>query len=48
MAKADKMIEEEKAKRKELSRVRIFWLLLGLSVVLVIIIVIQFLIIFSN
>lgn len=41
MAEAEKLIEEEKAKRKELSRVRIFWLLVILSLVLVGVIAIQ-------
>ena len=36
-----KLIDIEKAKRKELSRVRIFWLLIGLSVALVVYIIIQ-------
>ena len=48
MAKAEELIKEEKAKRKELSRVRVFWLLLFLTGVIAIIIVIQFLILFSN
>lgn len=41
---SEKLIQEEKAKRKELSRVRIFWFLLFANVALVVYIVIQILI----
>lgn len=39
----EKIVEQEKAKRKELSRVRLFWLTLGIDVALVIYLVIQIL-----
>ena len=48
MAKADKIIEEEKAKRKELSRVRVFWLLIILSLLLIALIAVQFIILSNN
>ena len=41
MAEAEKLIKEEKAKRKELSRVRVFWLLVVSSIVLAGVITIQ-------
>ena len=40
----EKMIQEEKEKRKELSRVRIFWFLIVANVALVIYIIIQIMI----
>ena len=48
MADAEELIEEENAKRKELSRVRVFWLLLALCVVIAAIIAIQFVILFTS
>ena len=38
-----KIIDQEVAKRKELSRVRVFWLIVGLDVALVVYLVIQIL-----
>lgn len=42
---SERLIQEEKAKRKELSRVRIFWFLLAANVALVVYIIIQIMII---
>ena len=44
----DKIIKEEKAERKELSRVRIFWFLIVANVLLAIYIVIQVLILIGK
>ena len=44
MDSGEKLLLEEKAKRKELSRVRIFWLLFVTNVLLVIYIIIQIII----
>ena len=43
MTDSEKLVLEEKAKRKELSRVRLFWLTVGIDVALVIYLVIQIL-----
>ena len=48
MTDSEKLVLEEKAKRKELSRVRIFWFLLAASFLLAICIVIQVMIIVGN
>ena len=48
MDNGEKLVLEEKAKRKELSRVRIFWLLLFTNVLLIIYIIIQFIILFGK
>ena len=42
------MLEVEKQKRKELSRVRVFWLLVVLSILLIILIAVQFVILANN
>ena len=42
---SEKLILEEKAKRKELSRVRIFWFLLVANVAMIVYIIIQIMII---
>lgn len=42
-SKQEKIVAQENAKRKELSRVRIFWLLIGIDVALIIYVVIQIL-----
>lgn len=47
MANKD-MLEVEKQKRKELSRVRVFWLLVVLSILLIILIAVQFVILANN
>jgi len=41
MANTEKLIAEEKAKRKELSRVRVFWLLIVGILLLIVNIVVQ-------
>lgn len=48
MTSSEKMIVEEKAKRKELARVRVFWFLLVASFLLIIYLVIQIMIIVGN
>ncbi|MCR4911365.1 MAG: hypothetical protein K5925_02435 [Bacilli bacterium] len=45
---SEKLILEEKAKRKELSRVRIFWFLAIANVVLVIYIILQIVILIGQ
>ena len=39
----EKIVEQEISKRKELSRVRIFWLLVAVNIALVIYIIVQIL-----
>ena len=48
MDNSKELIEQEKAKRKELSRVRIFWLLVILDVLLIAYLIIQFVILSGN
>ena len=43
VSEQEKLLAQEKAKRKELSRVRLFWLFVGLDVALLIYLVIQIL-----
>jgi len=48
MTDSEKLIVEEKAKRKELARVRVFWFLLVASFLLIIYLVIQIMIIIGK
>ena len=45
---SEKLILEEKAKRKELSRVRIFWFLVVANIALVIYVILQIVILVGN
>ena len=48
MTDSEKLVLEEKAKRKELSRVRVFWFLLASCFILIICLVIQVMIIIGQ
>ena len=48
MNDSEKLIVEEKAKRKELARVRVFWFLLVASFLLIIYLIIQIMIIIGK
>lgn len=45
---SDKLIATEKAKRKELSRVRIFWFLIVFNIVLLIYLIVQIMLIVGH
>ena len=48
MTDSEKLIAEEKAKRKELSRVRIFWFCIVASAIMVVVIIVQAMILAGN
>lgn len=48
MGSENKVLAEEQAKRKELSRTRVFWLLIAVDIALIVYLIIQFLILANS